>query len=97
MPLTRRSCVSQRYDYWSYRKIVALIHQAGVPIGRKRVRLIRRREGLQVQHKRQKRRILAHSTRWVQRAEHRHHVWRYDFVHDQTIDGRAALMANGGR
>ncbi len=25
----------------------------------------------------------------MQRAEHRHHVWRYDFVHDQTTDGRA--------
>ena len=81
--------LSERYDYWGYRKIHALLHRAQVAIGRERVRLIRRRAGLQVQSKRLKRRLLGRSTRWVQCAEHRHHVWSYDFVHDQTIDGRA--------
>jgi putative transposase len=79
---------SEQYDYWGYRKIHVLLHQAQVAISRERVRLIRRREGLQVQTKRQKRRLLGRSTCWMHRAEHRHHVWSYDFVHDQTIDGR---------
>ena len=38
--------------------------------------------------RRPKRRVLGRSTRWVHRAQHRHHVWSYDFVHDQTIDRR---------
>jgi putative transposase len=79
---------SARYDYWGYRKIHDLLSQAEVAIGRDRVRVIRRREGLQVIRKRPKRRLLGRSTRWVHRAEYRHHVWSYDFVHDQTIDGR---------
>lgn len=79
--------LSERYDYWGYRKIHDLL-KAEVAIGRDRVRVIRRREGLQVIRRRPKRRLLGRSTRWVHRAEHRHHVWSYDFVHDQTIDGR---------
>jgi HTH-like domain len=47
--------VSQRYDYWGYRKIYDLLHQArGLAVGRERVRLIRRLEGLQVQSMRPK-------------------------------------------
>ena len=30
-------------------------------------------------------------------CQYRHHVWSYDFVYDQTLDGRAALMSDGGR
>jgi putative transposase len=80
--------LSERHDYWGYRKIHNLLRQANVAIGRDRVRVIRRQEGLQVYRRRPKRRLLGRSTRWVHRAEHRHHVWSYDFVHDQTIDGR---------
>ena len=57
--------LSERYDYWGYRKIHDLLHRAQVAIGRERVRLIRRREGLQVQRKRLKRGLLGRSTRWV--------------------------------
>ena len=53
------------------------------------MRLIRRREGLQVIGKPKKRRVLGRSTQWLHSAEHPHHVWSYDFVHDQTIDGRS--------
>ena len=59
------------------------------PVGRERIRLIRRREGLQVVGKPKKRRVLGRSTQWVHRAEHPNHVWSYDFVHDQTMDGRS--------
>ena len=57
-------------------------------ISRERVRLIRRREGLQVVTKRRKRKLLGMTTHWVQRAEFPNHVWSYDFVFDQTDDGR---------
>jgi transposase InsO family protein len=57
-------------------------------ISRERVRLIRRREGLQVVKKRRKRKLLGMTTQWVNRAEYPNHVWSYDFVYDQTDDGR---------
>jgi transposase InsO family protein len=81
--------LSQRYPYWGYRKIYDLIDRGMYPVGRERVRLIRRREGLQVVQKRHKRRVLGQTTQWVHRATHPQHVWSYDFVHDQTIDGRS--------
>ena len=44
--------LSQRYSYWGYRKIYDLMKERGFAISRERVRLIRRREGLQVVTKR---------------------------------------------
>ncbi len=80
--------LSQHYPYWGYRKIYELMKEQQVAISRERVRLIRRREGLQVVRKRRKRRILGQTTQWVHRACYPNHVWSYDFVFDQTEDRR---------
>jgi putative transposase len=79
--------LSQQYPYWGYRKIYDLL-RGEVAISRERVRLIRRREGLQVVRKRRKRRLLGTTTQWVHRACFPNHVWSYDFVFDQTEDAR---------
>ena len=79
--------LSQQYSYWGYRKIYDLL-RGEVAISRERVRLIRRREGLQVVRKRRKRKLLGTTTRWVKRACYPNHVWSYDFVFDQTQDAR---------
>lgn len=80
--------LSDRYSYFGYRKIYGLVRQEALPISRERVRTIRRREGLQVVRKPRKRRILGLTTEWVRRAQYPNHVWSYDFVFDQTEDGR---------
>jgi transposase InsO family protein len=80
--------LSQRYPYFGYRKIYDLMRGAAIRISRERVRLIRRREGLQVVQKRRKRRLLGTTTQWVHRARYPNHVWSYDFVFDQTEDRR---------
>ena len=80
--------LSERYSYWGYRKIYDLIDRDRFPVGRERVRLIRRREGLQVVQKPKKKKVLGRSTQWVHRAEYPNHVWSYDFVSDRVIDGR---------
>lgn len=80
--------LSRRYDYWGYRKIYDLVSdEAGSP-GREGVRLIRRREGLQVPKKRPKRWLSGDTTLKVAEARYPHHVWSYDFVFDVTDDGR---------
>ena len=84
----RTVSLSRQYPYWGYRKIYDLLRGEGVRIGRERVRIIRRREGLQVVRKRRKRKILGTTTQWVNRARFPGHVWSYDFVFDQTDDGR---------
>jgi putative transposase len=50
--------LSERYSYWGYRKIYDLIDRDQFPVGRERVRLIRRREGLQVVQKPKKKKVL---------------------------------------
>ena len=80
--------LSQQYPYWGYRKIYDLLRGEALAISRKRVRLIRRREGLQVVRKRRKRKVLGTTTQWVNRAQFPNHVWSYDFVFDRTEDAR---------
>jgi hypothetical protein len=80
--------LSQQYPSWGYRKIYDLMKGEGHRSSRERVRLIRRREGLQVVRKRRKRKFLGETTQWAHRACYPNHVWAYDFVFDQTDDGR---------
>ena len=54
---------SERYDYWGYRKITDLVHQDGIRIGREKVRLTGRREGLRVSVESPKRRRRSISSR----------------------------------
>jgi len=56
--------LSDQYRYWGYRKIFDLMKGEGQSISRERVRLIRRREGLQVVRKRRKRKLLGMTTQW---------------------------------
>ena len=55
-------------------------------MGRERVRLIRRREGLRVPQKAPKKQRRGSSTVDLHEATHANHVWSYDFVADQTTD-----------
>jgi putative transposase len=88
--------LARKYGRYGYRKISALLHDAGWLVNDKRVERIWRREGLKVPAKQPKRGRL-----WLTdgscirlRAEHRNHVWSYDFVEDRTHDGRKIRMLN---
>lgn len=80
--------LSYAYPRFGYRKIHTLLVNAGRRVSRETVRLIRKRDGLQVRKKQQKKRLLGQSTTQLQQAQHPNHVWSYDFVFDQTTDGR---------
>jgi putative transposase len=80
--------LSERYPRFGYRKICWIMKSAGWAIGRERLRTLRRREGLKVPRKGTKRRRRGTSTRAPQCALRPNHVWSYDFVADQTSDGR---------
>ena len=80
--------LSERYPRFGYRKIYDLLKRSDWRVGREQVRLLRRREGLRVPQKAAKRRRPGTSTIDPQRAEYPNHVWSYDFVADQTADGK---------
>ena len=85
-----------QYGRYGYRRITAMLHQAGWVVNRKRVERIWRREGLKVPQKQPKRgRLwLADGSCLRLRPERPNHVWSYDFVEDRTHDGKKIRMLN---
>jgi transposase InsO family protein len=88
--------LARQYGRYGYRRITALLRDAGWTVNPKRVERIWRREGLKVPPKQPKRgRLWLNDGSCVRlRAEYPNHVWSYDFVHDRTSDGRAFRMLN---
>ena len=90
-PLVRRMLGLVRgHPRYGYRRVWALLRSEGFRVNVKRVHRLWRREGLRVPQKQRKKRRLGCSANGCihHRAEHIDHVWAYDFVSDQTVDGR---------
>lgn len=79
-----------KHPRFGYRRIWVLLRKAGWTVNRKRIYRLWRQEGLKVPQKQHKKRRLGHSDNSCVRrkAEHKDHVWTWDFVHDRTTDGR---------
>ena len=83
--------LAAKYGRYGYRRITALVQDAGWPVGKDRVQRIWRREGLKVPQKQRARgRLWLGAGSCVRlRPERANHVWSYDFVKAMTHDGRA--------
>lgn len=79
---------SNRFPRFGYRKIHVKLVESGLTVSRERTRLLRRQEGLSLSVKRPKRRRVGQSQGIVNQACYPNHVWTYDFMLDQTEDGR---------
>ena len=86
--------LASQYGRYGYRQVTAMLRNEGWLVNHKRVERIWRQEGLKVPRKQPKRRRL-----WLNdgscvrlRAEHKDHVWSYDFVAHRTNDGRPFRM-----
>lgn len=86
--------LAEQYRRYGYREIEGLLRNEGKIVNHKRIELIWRQEGLQVpQKQRRRRRVRLSDGSYVRlKAEHRNHVWSYDFVSDKTYDGRTLKM-----
>lgn len=86
--------LAAQYGRYGYRRITALLREAGWCVGVDRVQRIWRREGLKVPKKQRPRgRLwLNDGSRIRLRPERRNHVWSYDFVEAQTHDGRKVRL-----
>jgi transposase InsO family protein len=85
-----------QYGRYGYRRITALLQNAGWVVNVKRVERIWRREGLKVPAKQPKRgRLWLNDGSCVRlRPEYPNHVWSYDFVEDRTHNGKKYRMLN---
>ena len=81
--------VVRRRPRWGYRRVAWQLRQEGGQASDTRVYRLWRREGLKVPAKRRKKRRLGRSENGClqRRAEHKDHVWAWDFVFDHTMSG----------
>ncbi len=86
--------LATQYGRYGYRRITALLRQAGWQVNSKRVERIWRQEGLKVPTRQPKRgRLWLNDGSCIRlRPEHKNHVWAYDFVTDRTSNGKAFRM-----
>jgi putative transposase len=81
--------VARRRPRWGYRRVAWQLRQKGWQVSDTRVYRLWRREGLKVPVKKRKKRRLGTSANGCvhRRAEHKDHVWCWDFVFDHTQSG----------
>ena len=82
--------LAARHKRYGYRMITAKLRQDGWVVNHKRVQRIWQKEGLQVPYRRKFKKAMGSSANScsVKKTEYPNHVWTYDFVSDQTEDGR---------
>ena len=88
--------LTRQYGRYGYRRIAALLRDAGWQVNDKRIERLWRREGLKVPAKQPKKGRL-----WLNdgsclrlKPQYRNHVWSYDFVHCRTDDGKVFRTLN---
>ena len=88
--------LARQYGRYGYRRIAALLRDAGWLVNDKRVERLWRREGLKVPAKQPKKgRLWLNDGSCIRlRPEYRDHVWSYDFVHHRTDDGKVFRTLN---
>lgn len=81
--------LARRRPRFGYRRIAALLRSEGWRTSETRILRLWRREGLKVPQKKRKKRRLGTSDNGChrRRAEHKDHVWCWDFVFDRTASG----------
>jgi putative transposase len=83
--------LSYKYPRFGYRRIHALLHQAGRTVSVRRVRRIRGEEGLQVKKKTRRKRKKGNRP-VPEKATAPNHVWTVDFVHDSLSRGSSIRL-----
>ena len=78
-----------QHPRYGYRRIWALLRREGWRVNRKRIYRLWRKQGLKVPRKQRKKRRLGSSANSCVRrpAEHKDHVWSWDFLHVRSTEG----------
>lgn len=91
------AALAERYPFYGYKKIWALLRREGWRVNRKRVERLWRLHGFTIpkaQASGKPAEGSAENSVWKVRAEHPNHVWAYDFVSDRTVDGKPFRVLN---
>ena len=92
----RTIAIATEFGRYGYKRVTNMLKEEGYPVNKKRIELIWRQEGLKVPSKQPKR-----SRLWLcdgstirHRPKYKNHVWSYDFISDQTYNGRKFKVLN---
>ncbi|PFG64329.1 transposase InsO family protein [Thioclava sp. ES.031] len=88
--------LARQFGRYGYRRIAALLRDAGWEVNDKRIRRLWQREGLKVPMNQPKKgRLWLNDRSCVRlRSEYHNHVWSYDVVHCRTEDGKVFRTLN---
>ena len=88
--------LARQYGSYGYRRIAALLRQAGWSVSDRRIERLWKQEGLKVPSKQPKRgRLWLNDGSCIRlRPEYRNHVWSYNFFHYRTDGGNAFRTLN---
>jgi putative transposase len=86
--------LAAKYKRYGYRMIAAKLRQDGWRVNHKRVQRIWQKESLQVPYRRnfKKSKGSSENSCAAKKSEYPNHVWTYDFMSDQTEDGRSLKL-----
>lgn len=88
----RLKALSEKHPRYGYRRIAALLSREGWSVGKRHVQKLRRAQGLRVPPTKRKIVRRGRSTGLPTKADHRGHVWTWDFISDATTRGGALRM-----
>jgi transposase InsO family protein len=82
--------LAKKHPGSGYRRMTRLLRRAGMKINKKRVQRLWREEGLRNPLRKRRKRARGHSENScaMKKAEHKNHVWCWDFTMDETSEGR---------
>lgn len=82
--------LANKHKRYGYRMITAKLRQTGWIVNHKRIQRLWQKEGLQVHYRSRYKKAKGTSANScaVKKAEYINHIWTYDFMSDQTEDGR---------
>lgn len=90
--LRRMKELSEKHPRYGYRRIAALLREEGWKVGKRHIQRLRRNAGLRVPPTKRKAVRQGISTGLPTKADHRGHVWTWDFISDATVRGGSLRM-----
>lgn len=87
--------LAYKHPRYGYRRVHAMLSRQGLPIEIKRVHRLWKRERLAVKPAKKKRK--RNKGPWLvppPRAKYPNHVWTYDFMHEQLVNGKKVRLLN---
>ena len=80
--------LAYQHPGYGYRRIAVILRREGSQVNHKRVQRIWQAEGLQLPRRKPRKRRCGPRGEVIHKAQYRNHVWSYDFLEEHTVRGK---------